>query len=223
MIIFIIIIFDNIMCMKMGDNRLIGVITGDLINSRKTDARVWLPVLEDALSWKIHKFDIYRGDGFQAEVSLDQLFQVLFYLKARLRSVKNIDVRMAVGIGQVTFNDRHVKTSSGQAYIYAGESFDQLKKETLGIKTPWEELNSTLELLLQLSTEIADRWTENMAESVAMAIRHPEKNQVELAQLLNRKYQSQVSTELNKAGYFKIQRVIDYCTSQIFEKCSIHS
>ncbi|WP_270090047.1 hypothetical protein [Sphingobacterium sp. SYP-B4668] len=223
MIFLIITIFDNINDDYMDDNRLIGVITGDLINSRKTDVKIWLPLLEDALDWNTHKYDIYRGDSFQAEIDLEHIFHVLFYIKARLKTIKNMDVRMSIGVGHLTFSDKHVKTSSGEAYINAGESFDLLKKETLTIKTPWQEMNEILDLLLQLSAEIADRWTENMAESVAMALRYPDKSQVELAQLLNRKYQSQVSTELNKAGYFKIQRVIDYCKLQILERCSIRS
>ncbi len=205
----------------MKDKKLIAVITGDLIDSRKVDAAIWMPVLDDALKHISSRYDIYRGDSFQAEVELEQAIHHLFYIKAKIKSLKNLDVRMTMGIGTVDYQDAHVRTSAGDAFLFAGERFDTLKKETVAIRSPWSDLDEGIELMLQLSMEIAGRWTENMAEAVAVSLLHPGMNQHELAAVLNRKYQSQVSTELNKAGYSKINRVIDYCTEQILKKCYI--
>ncbi|QQT34571.1 Uncharacterised protein [Sphingobacterium spiritivorum] len=221
MIIIIITIFVDSLCNIMKNKKLIAVITGDLINSRKVDAAVWMPVLDETLKQISSRYDIYRGDSFQSEVELQQAINHLFYIKAKIKSLKNLDVRMTIGIGTIDYQDAHVRTSAGEAFLHAGERFDALKKDTVAIRSPWPDLDEGLELMLQLSMEIAGRWTENMAEAVAVSLKHPDMNQHELAAVLNRKYQSQVSTELNKAGYSKIKRVIDYCTEQIVKKCYI--
>jgi len=48
-----------------------------------------------------------------------------------------------------------------------------------------------------------------------MVMDHPDKSQLEITQLLKRTHQSQVSRELNKANYTKLDQVIQYCTKQL--------
>ena len=47
---------------------MIAVITGDIINSQKSDSELWLPKLKELLgSWSTtpENWEVYRGDEFQ--------------------------------------------------------------------------------------------------------------------------------------------------------------
>ena len=86
---------------------LVGVITGDIINSRNARPRKWLPVLKRALARQGRSpaaWEIYRGDSFQVEVKdpSDALLAAI-WVKANLKRVKGLDARLAVGIGVKEF------------------------------------------------------------------------------------------------------------------------
>lgn len=195
------------------------ILTGDLVNSRSLNGKVWLPVLEDALCRYTKKFDIFRGDSFQAELDIAQCLEAVFYIKAKLKTIPNLDVRMAVGLGQVEHEADHIKSSTGEAFVFSGEAFDALGKELFAVKsnsTAWDTLTNTV---LSIAIELANKWTVNMAETVVAVIEQPDYNQQDLAKILNRKYQSQVSTEISKAHWVKIKRAIDYCQQELLKLC----
>jgi len=194
------------------------IIIGDVVDSRTLDQNSWLPLLEEAIQGYTNKYDIFRGDSFQLQVSLELLFECVFYIKATLKTI-GLDVRIGIGIGEIDQNKNTIKQSSGEAFILSGIAFDSLEKETFFIKTTQDELDITLNLMLQLSSEIANRWTKDMAASIAAALKNPTVNQKDLAKLLHKKYQSQISTKLTKAGFPKIKRVIQYATHEVLKKC----
>src|SRR5690606_9018070 len=107
------------------------IIIGDIVNSRQVDADLWLPVLEEALKRYAQKFDIFRGDSFQAELPVADCFKFVFYVKARIRSLAPLDVRLGIGIGDIAYSDDSIRKSNGSAFIYAGEAFDALGKDML--------------------------------------------------------------------------------------------
>ncbi|MCL7987195.1 SatD family protein [Sphingobacterium sp. lm-10] len=193
------------------------VLTGDIVNSRMADAQLWGEQLRVVLSAYADNYDIYRGDSFQAILPLEKAFICTIVLMARLQTIPGIRVRIGLGIGEVDQPSNTVKESTGKAYIYSGEAFDDLRKDLFKIKTPWQETDRLINLVMGLCTEIMGRWTVNMAESFAAAMENPEKNQVQLAKLLKRKHQSQLSTELTKAGFVKIQESVIYCTQQLIK------
>jgi len=182
-------------------------------------ASVWLPVLEEALQRYAKKFDIFRGDSFQAELPIEACFKFVFYLKARMKSLSHLDVRLGIGIGEIDYSGDSVKNSNGQAFIYSGEAFDSLRKDFVLIRSHWPEYDEPVNIMLELAMELSEKWTVNMAESVAVALENPEANQKELAGMLKRKYQSQVSTELSKAHFVQLSKVIDYCTKELIKRC----
>ena len=194
------------------------IITGDIVGSRKVKADFWLPILQDTLTNCSAKFDIFRGDSFQLLVDLKDVLECYFYIKARIKTISTLDVRMSIGIGAITYNDAHIKNSYGEAFLNSGEAFDQLDKNLIAIRTPWKEWDEMAIQTLDLAVELANKWTSNMAETVAVVIRHKDANQHELAKILDRKYQSQVSTEINKSNWYKINRAIEYCTNQLLQR-----
>jgi len=195
------------------------IIVGDVVGSRQVQADKWLPVLSRALRQYTKKFDIFRGDSFQAELSLEGCFAFVFYLKARLRSIGPLDIRIGIGVGEIDYQDDSIKNSNGQAFVFSGEAFDALGKDLIAVRSPWTEYDEPVNIMLDLAMELSGKWTVNMAESVATAIENPQANQKELAEILKRKHQSQVSTLLNKAHFAQISKVVDYCTKELIKRC----
>ncbi len=195
------------------------IMVGDIVGSRQTQTDIWLPVLADSLKRYTKNFDIFRGDSFQAELSPEECFAFAFYLKAKIKSVGPLDIRIGIGIGGIDYLDDSIKNSNGQAFVFSGEAFDTLGKDLIAVRSPWTEYDEPINIMLDLSMELSDKWTVNMAESVAIAIENPEANQKELAEILKRKHQSQVSTLLNKAHFAQISKVVDYCTKELIKRC----
>ncbi len=200
---------------------IVAVITGDIIHSRKVKPAIWLPLLEEALQkygLKNKKWKIYRGDSFQLEVEISKLFEAIFYIKSNIKAQKLLDVRMSIGIGEKTHKGKDIMTSNGTAYIYSGEAFENLKKQTILIKTCWDELDEQLNLILGLAVSIVEKWNPNISKTVVSALNNSNLTQSELAEKLDKK-QSQISHELRKANYEEIQKTIYYCTKILSAKC----
>ncbi|MEJ7912101.1 MAG: hypothetical protein WKF70_03020, partial [Chitinophagaceae bacterium] len=142
------------------------VITGDIINSRKVpNPETWMVPLKKLLlqTGKTPAvWEIYRGDSFQVEVSEPgESFLKCVQIKACIKSIKNLDVRMSIGIGAKNYTARKISESNGEAFINSGEMFDQLKKikENIAVKTPWTTLNRELNLMISLAAIAMDNWT----------------------------------------------------------------
>ncbi|WP_179008339.1 transcriptional regulator [Winogradskyella forsetii] len=167
------------------------VITGDIIKSREAISEdSWLIPLKSALSKLSNDasfYDIYRGDSFQLESnSIEDSFRTSVYIKAFLKSIKGIDVRMSIGIGTKDYEGNSVSESNGEAYIFSGETFDNLKKEkqNLKIKTSNNTLNEELNLYFRLALIAMDNWTVNSAEIVKLSLEYPDMIQSQLAKII---------------------------------------
>lgn len=167
------------------------IITGDIIKSRKAfNEDLWLTPLKLALSkltTDASFYDIYRGDSFQLECSeTKDSFRTAVYIKAFLKSIKGLDVRMSIGIGTKDYHGDTVSESNGEAFIFSGETFETLKKEkqNLKLKTSNEVINKEINLYFRLALIAMDNWTVNSAEVVKLTLEHPQMIQVELAKLI---------------------------------------
>ncbi|WP_256010589.1 hypothetical protein [Desertivirga xinjiangensis] len=189
---------------------MISVITGDVINSRQAKSpQSWLPVLKGALS-RNNIWEIYRGDSFQAEDSPEEALLKAIYIKANIKTLKNIDVRIAIGIGCKDYNGSSPGESNGQAFILSGEKFELLKKErlTLALHSPWPDLDYEMNIAIRLALIAMDNWGQVAAETVKLAIEHPEASQQELAEISGRS-QSSVSEALKRASFSEIMELND--------------
>lgn len=152
---------------------MIGVITGDIINSRsKDEGDVWIRELRDILGLygaEPKEWVIYRGDSFQLIVrQAEKSFGVAVHIKSRIKTIKGLDVRMAIGIGDISYNASKVAESNGAAFMFSGETFERLKKEKLNllIHTSNEQFNQKFNLLFRLCMTFMDNWTPATAELV---------------------------------------------------------
>lgn len=196
---------------------MIAIITGDIINSRKGEADIWLNSLKETLNQygsEPKEWEIFRGDSFQLSVSPEKSLLACFHIKAVIKQQKSLDVRLAIGLGEEKYSAEKITEANGSAYINSGECFDSLKKETLAIKSPDKNFDRTLNLMLNLSLLTADNWSSTVSEVIKTAIENPEKNQKGLAEILN-KSQSGVSEAFKRGGFEEIMNMNDYYTQNI--------
>lgn len=167
------------------------VITGDIIKSRNlTNQGVWLQQLKQCLKKLAPNpdyFEIYRGDSFQIEYpDYYKSFEAAVYIKACIKSIKGLDVRMSIGIGEKNYQGQNVSESNGEAFVFSGEAFETLKKEKLNLKLKTRSLilNTELNLYFKLVLIAMDNWTVNSAEVVKLSLENPNMIQSQLAQLI---------------------------------------
>lgn len=182
------------------------VITGDIINSRKQPATKWLPLLKEILSGygkSPAQWEIYRGDSFQLNLPPEKALLAAIHIKAGIKKIKDLDVRMAIGIGEQDYKASKVSQSNGSAFVRSGEGFDTLKKQNMGIFTGDPDKDELFNLLLDLALLSMNNWSTTVAEAIQTALENPDKNQVELAGILG-KSQSSLSEALKRGAYDEI-------------------
>ena len=197
------------------------VITADIINSREVSPEVWLKTLTKTLQnlgEEYTTWEIYRGDSIQMITEPKNALGLAILLKSVVKQTPNLDIRIGIGLGEITYRSEKVTTSNGSAFIHAGEAFDGLKKNTLAIKSPWQDFDQILNIMLNLATLTMDNWKPAMAEIVNKQLENPESKQIEIAKALQKK-QSNVSYSLKKAGYDEILDCIQFYKQKISELC----
>lgn len=201
---------------------MIGVITGDIINSRKaTDPDEWLSQLKTVLSDEgptPKVWEVTRGDSFQVEIARpEDALRKALHIKALIKRIAGLDVRMAIGIGIKTYHAAKISEANGDAFVRSGQLFDQLKKNTLAISSPWGDVDRAINICLELALLTMDRWTPNSAETMALAIENPEKTQLELGKILQIS-QGRISERQQRAGYEEIMKMEAYFRESIQQK-----
>jgi hypothetical protein len=201
----------NVIHLKKND--MTSIITGDIIHSKKASPQIWLEKLKSELNnagSNPKTWEIYRGDSFQVEIE-DPSITLLatIKIKAAIKSIKQIDVRMGIGIGEKTYEASNITESNGTAFVYSGEIFEKLVKEkqNLTIATSSEEFNKEMNLLLRFALIAMDNWTKNSAEMVYLALTNPGYSQKELGEMLGIK-QNTVSNRLKRAYFEELSELL---------------
>ncbi|MFD1162521.1 SatD family protein [Hwangdonia seohaensis] len=197
------------------------IITGDIINSKKSSPKLWLQALKTILNSYGNSpliWEIYRGDSFQLEIEPKNALKACILIKATIKQFENIDVRLAIGIGDKTYKSDKITESNGSAFVNSGECFESLKKTTLAIKSPFDEFDTTINIMLELAQLIINNWTSTSAILVKTTLENPDLNQNQLAEILERT-QGNISQGLKRAGYDEISKLLHYYKTQIQNLC----
>jgi len=200
---------------------MIAVITGDIINSQHADTEAWLTRLKNLLeNWGSSPFvwEIYRGDEFQFKCSIDDAFWHFLAIKSLIKSQENLDIRLAIGIGEESFSSEKITESNGTAYVHSGRLLKDLKSDghTVAIKTSSESVDRDLNILLKWSTKDFDNWTVATAEIIHEMIMNQDITQEDLAKKFAIS-QSSVSQRLKRANYELIVETNQYFRKKISE------
>ncbi|WP_298533314.1 transcriptional regulator [uncultured Algibacter sp.] len=197
------------------------IITGDIINSKDSSPQAWLATLKSVLNNfgnTPKQWEIYRGDSFQLEIPTTEALRASFLIKATIKQYKNLDVRLAIGIGDKTYASEKITESNGSAFVNSGECFEALKKTTLALKSPFESFDIQINIMLELAQLTTNYWTSTSANLVKIALENPQLNQKALAKKLN-KTQGNISQGLKRAGFDELSKLLDYYKTQITTLC----
>lgn len=193
------------------------VLTGDIIDSRKSKSFGWIDTLKTVLSCYGNTpadWEIFRGDSFQLMVQPEIALLTAFHIKAVMRATDSLDVRMGIGVGAVDHQAAKITESNGEAFVLSGSCFESLKKQTLGVKTTDAQMNKGLNLMLSLALLTIDDWSAVVGTVIRAKIEHPQKNQKDLAALLG-KSQSTISDALKRGGFDEIMLLEEFYREQI--------
>ena len=186
------------------------ILTGDIINSRAIESTKWLPLLKDAFN-KVGQspkiWEIYRGDSFQIEIkNVEDSFLFAIKLKATLKKIKTLDVRIAIGIGKKNDTYKNITEGNGEAFIYSGLAFDTLlKNQNLAITSSDKKFDTVFNTSLALALLTMDNWTVNSADFVLKYLENPNTTQKLIAKDLNIS-ESSASERRKRAGLDEIMQ-----------------
>lgn len=193
------------------------IITGDIVNSRDVATQLWIPILKSVLNKygvEPTQWEIFRGDSFQLEVQPTEALLACLLIKATVKTIKGLDVRLAIGIGEKSYSSDKITASNGSAFINSGVCYDGLKKSSLAIKSANAEFDTQLNLLFDLAQLAMNSWTQKSSEMVKISIENPNATQTDLAELVQ-KSQSTISESLKTAGYEEVMKLENYYRNQI--------
>jgi hypothetical protein len=149
------------------------ILTGDIINSRFSEAELWMDSLKEILigiGKNPKEWEIYGGDSFQVEIKdpKETLFRAI-QIKAAIKCIKNVDVRLSIGIGEKNYDSDKITESNGTAFIYSGEGLNAFKnQQTLSVHSGILEFDYEINLLIKMSLIVMDNWTPAVAEYVTL-------------------------------------------------------
>ncbi len=192
----------------------IPIITGDLINSRGYNSTEWMAKLKSCLKqWgdTPSRWEIYRGDEIQLRINKKDALFAAIQIKALIKTIRGLDIRMGIGVGSETYIGAGVSESNGTAYQRSGRTLEALKenKVNLMIRTADETYNKTMNLILKLASDFMDDWSPVSAEMVFLSLSNPDESQQNLAEQLNIK-QSAISQRKKRARLDLVQELLAY-------------
>ncbi|RTY96471.1 hypothetical protein FNW25_07820 [Flavobacterium franklandianum] len=198
---------------------MIGIITGDIVNSRKLSSKIWIDGLKKLLNTfgkNPVEWEIYRGDEFQLEIkNPEEALIIALQIKSYFKSIK-LDVRMSIGFGEMTYKSKKISESNGTAFSRSGEVFETLKKQkiNLAINSGNEGFDAEINLMLRLGLTFMNNWLAQSAEFVLAAIENPSLSQEEIGVKLGIN-QAAVSRRRKRAQFDLVMEIEKYFRNKI--------
>lgn len=200
----------------MASQQKAAVISGDVIGSSelKPAVRQKLQRTLDAFfrqavkQWPDLKVQQYRGDSIQALLtgSRHMTLRIALLLHSFLIREK-FRIRLAIGIGDISFKSKDVITSDGSAFQASGPYLDELMKTGDVICIAGEKEAFTAEWLVHSVTlnYIIQHWSRQQAEAVYLQLQ--DHTQQEMARKLKIR-QPSVHQRLQGAGWTVVQKIL---------------
>ena len=158
-------------------------------------------------------FSIKRGDSIQGEISnpADAL-KIALLLKTAVKKLKvdskNLDIRIAIGVGNIDNKRNSIDESFGEAYIYSGRSLDNMKNDrrVFVAKTNNTVIDEELDVELILLEAIMSGWKTTSAEVLYYTLLGF--NETEIAERLNVS-QSAINQRKKTAGWVAVEALVN--------------
>jgi hypothetical protein len=203
---------------------MIAVLTGDIVASRRMpDKRQLLHRLQEIIEKrsglpKTPRWGIFRGDGFQVELSTPaDALRVAILIRSGIRSVlefynEGLDARIGIGIGAKGYVGKSINESDGEAYQSAGKVLDSLKTG-IQVETSWKEFDTPVNISLSFADVLIREWTHAEAEIAWMSM-SGNFTQIEMAKKLKIS-QPAVNKRINRAHLDELNALISYFYGEI--------
>ncbi|MGJ7029790.1 hypothetical protein [Niabella hirudinis] len=196
---------------------MIAIITGDIIRSETADPKEWMPLLKGFLRKQGRRpadWEIYRGDAFQLKLPPAEALFKSMLLKSRIKQQARLDVRLSIGLGDISYQTGKITEANGTAFVRSGRKFDSMKEEktTLALATGDEKADTALNLMARFAALVMDSWSPSLAETVQWILEEPGWNQQQIAAKLKIN-QSAVSQSRRRA---QLDLLMDF--NQFYQK-----
>lgn len=200
-------------------------ITGDIVQSQSVERpEIWLTPLKKLFSFfgeSPQDWEIYRGDSFQITVQSKDALRVAILIKSVIKKQepKQLDARLAIGIGKEDVYANRVSEASSEAFVYSGQLLDTLKQKKvhLGLKSPWNDFDREFNMMFKLALVIMNSWTSNSAEVAEILFSNSGITQVEIAGMLGIA-QSSVNDRIKRGAIYEIMEMEQYFREKMENK-----
>lgn len=173
------------------------VITADIVNSTKIEEtnRYLLVdeldnIIQDLKRLSSLRCEMYRGDSFQVLVDdVKDCLEIAVLIRLGLKKsnlLKNtkLDARMAIGVGDVSYEHEQVILSDGEAFRLSGRTFDKLNKRRLLIATNINDVDEPLNVMLAFIDELLEGLSYTQSKYLYDSLLY-NMSQMELANVYN--------------------------------------
>lgn len=208
---------------------LIAVITGDVVNSSiytpSEIAKLMQALEEECYDYQVScefgelRFSVSRGDSFQGIlVSPEHALTVALLLKTFVNAYRSdtqkasnaspkIDVRMAIGVGEASYDLNTIHLSNGPAFQYSGRKLDKMKGKEgrLAFACADSNINNEFEVHLKFLDNITNRWSVASAEVIYYLLKSLKETQI--AAKLDRS-QAAINHRKQAAGWDEIKTLL---------------
>ena len=150
--------------------------------------------------------------------ALYRCIQLICWFKLHSDQKNNIflSTRISIGIGEVSYRGKNVLNSDGEAFHLSGRNIDQMKSgDLLSIKTPDDEKNTAIQVLLNFMNKIIIEWSFAQAEVIYLLLEG--KTQQEIADELSLS-QPSVNSRIKLANWKDIELALKYISGLVQKK-----
>jgi hypothetical protein len=200
----------------MARPRKAAVISADVIGSSmiNTAARKKLQAVLDSFNlqaskqWPDFNMQQYRGDSLQAILTTNRATSLRVGLMLQSAIMKNkFGLRIAIGIGEISFQGKNIITSDGSAFWASGPYLDMLRKsgEVIDVNLNNPDLTDEWWIHSASLNYIIQRWSAPQAEAIYFQLQ--DYTQQEMARKLKIK-QPSVHQRLQGAGWPVVQKIL---------------
>ena len=196
------------------------VLTGDIINSAQyKDSAIWQNPLKTFLSRKgdtPRDWEIFQGDSFQLQIPPPEALRTAFQAKAVIRQIKDLDIRIAIGLGTVHSDPGTISEKTGVAFSRSGRLLDKIKKEKvhMAVGSMDPEFDAEMNMMLKLALLTINNWTQNSAEIAELLLENPDLKQTDIGRKLGIT-QSSVSERIQRGAVREILELEQYYCKRI--------
>jgi hypothetical protein len=212
--------------MTNSQNNLRAVLTGDIINSSGLDPRerqtlfAAFPkisaLLRDRYPAEIgYEISNFRGDGWQLVIDQPRkALEISLFIRTYIRFAitdKNIDSRIAIGIGGVDFIPaENVSAGYGSAYTLSGHLLEALpahQRMALGFPIDDPSLtHAAASILVELMDSLITAWRASQCQAIFWALQGLTQTQIAERWLPAPITQPSVSNNLNRSSWPTIRK-----------------